>query len=253
MAEYIFGFHSIEEMLSSGGSGGVLLYSKEKGRITHLIDLARDKNVPVKQVDDDELDRLCDRKKHKGILLMVERAPGGHRRDYRDAIEDIEKDNALVLLLDGITDPHNFGAILRSADQFAVDLVLTTSKRSARETETVASTSSGANVYVRQSIVPNLIHAIEELKKQGYWIYGAEMGGEAAPDLDLKGKVALVMGSEGKGIRRLIKENCDFLISIPTMGHVDSLNVSVAAGILLYEVRRQQRPVLSKMGKKAKK
>ncbi len=162
-------------------------------------------------------------------------------KDIKNFIRNNEdRDQLLVLILDGITDPHNFGAILRSADQFGVDLVVTPEKRSVSINATVAKVSVGAHAWVPTLQVTNIGRTIEELQKQGFWIYGADMGGGTAAETDLKGRTVIVMGSEGEGISRLIREKCDTMVSIPMNGHVDSLNVSVAAGILMYEVVRQR-------------
>jgi 23S rRNA (guanosine2251-2'-O)-methyltransferase len=146
----------------------------------------------------------------------------------------------LILLLDELNDPHNLGAILRSADQLAVDLVVATLRRSVSETPTVLRASAGASRYVSFLRVTNLVQALETCKRRGYWIYGADMAGEPVATHRFDGPVAVVMGGEHRGLRRLVKGACDFLVRIPTRGRVDSLNVSVAAGILMYEVRRQQ-------------
>jgi 23S rRNA (guanosine2251-2'-O)-methyltransferase len=146
----------------------------------------------------------------------------------------------LVLLLDEITDPHNYGAILRCCDQFGVDLVLSRNRRSAKNADIVSKTSAGALSWVPQAETANLIRALDDLKKAGFWIYGADMEGEPVYKKDLSGRTALVLGSEGSGISRLLCESCDSMIGIPSLGRVDSLNVSVAAGVLLYEVQRQR-------------
>jgi 23S rRNA (guanosine2251-2'-O)-methyltransferase len=150
------------------------------------------------------------------------------------------KADALVLVLDHISDPHNFGAILRSADQFGADLVVLPNARSVKETETVLRSSSGAAVHVAQAIVPNLARAVELLKEEGYWIFAADMEGDPIWDVDFTGKACVIMGAEGKGIGRLLCDLADRTISIPSQGHVDSLNVSVAAGVFLYEAARQR-------------
>lgn len=147
---------------------------------------------------------------------------------------------ALVLVLDGVTDPQNLGAILRSADKFDVDLVITPNRRSAGTGPTVAAASAGALAWVPQAVVPNLARALKQLKEAGFWVYGADLGGIPASEAGLQGRVVLVMGAEGRGLGRLVSETCDRIITIPTGGHVDSLNVSVATGILLYEVRRHE-------------
>jgi 23S rRNA (guanosine2251-2'-O)-methyltransferase len=150
-----------------------------------------------------------------------------------------DKPDALVLLLDELTDPHNYGAILRSCDQFAVDLVISRRRRNAKHAAVIAQTSAGASAWVRNAEEPNLIRSMEALKEKGFWIYGADMNGEAAYSLDLRGRICLVIGGEA-GISRLLRESCDGIAAIPCAGRIDSLNVSVAAGILLYEISRQR-------------
>jgi 23S rRNA (guanosine2251-2'-O)-methyltransferase len=189
------------------------------------------------------LEKMAGGQEVRGALLVVEAAASPTRlKEYHEYLEDFDRrQEALVLLLDEITDPQNLGAILRSADLFNVDLVVIPQRRSAHETAAVKVASAGASAYVPTVTVTNLARTMEELKQAGFWIYGAQAGGEAAEKVRLSGKLALVMGSEGKGLRRLVSEGCDGFVSIPMGGHIDSLNVSVAAGILLYEVRRQGR------------
>jgi 23S rRNA (guanosine2251-2'-O)-methyltransferase len=144
------------------------------------------------------------------------------------------------VILDEITDPHNYGAILRSCDQFAVDLVVTRTRRIAKYAEIVSKTSAGADAWVPVAETANLTRALGSLKEAGFWIYGADMAGDAVWSRDLRGRTAIVLGSEGTGVGRLLKEQCDALVGIPSRGRIDSLNVSVAAGVLLYEVNRQR-------------
>jgi 23S rRNA (guanosine2251-2'-O)-methyltransferase len=177
---------------------------------------------------------------HRGVVLETEDGLAGSETSVETFIEGLgERKQALVLLLDEITDPHNYGAILRCADQFGVDLVISRNRRSAKHAEVIAKTSSGASAWVPQAETANLVRAALTLKEAGFWIYGADMEGETAYKLDLRGRIALVLGSEGAGLSRLIREHCDGFASLPSLGRLDSLNVSVAAGALLYEVRRQ--------------
>ena len=236
----VSGFHAIEESLKRQGAAGTLYFARHNPRIDRIIARARELPLAVVQVSPTELDRLCRGGPHRGLVLELEQGPAQPRGDLAQALRRLESDRALVLLLDGITDPQNLGAILRSADQFAVDLVLLPARRSGRETETVLRTSAGASAHISLLVVPNLARAIGLCKKEGFWVYGAHLQGERADLLSLQGRVALVMGSEGQGLRRLVAESCDSLVRIPASGKVDSLNVSVAAGILLYEIRGQQ-------------
>ncbi len=254
MEQHFFsGYHTIEELLKQGEVSGVLVVSKKNQKILSLIHLAEKKGIKVKQVSGDELDKFRVRKsggyeegytgghkKNRGVLLMLTELPEKREKNLDTALAGITGDTALVLVLDGITDPRNFGAILRSADQFAVDLVIIPSRKSAGVNETVSKVSSGAAVYVSIVTLANTTQALEKLKEKGFWIYGADMDGKSIIKTDLKGRTAIVMGSEGKGLHRLVKEKCDMLVSIPSFGHVDSFNVSVASGIIMYEVRKQQ-------------
>jgi 23S rRNA (guanosine2251-2'-O)-methyltransferase len=240
MAEYVYGFHSIEEALQKGAGTGTLLISRQSARISQIRQLAERKGVPVSEVEDGELTRLGGSEAHRGVLLALERPSASQRSSLKHHLQDLEGEKSLVLILDGITDPQNLGAILRSADQFGVQLVIIPSRRSAQESQTVSKVSSGASEYVPLAVVPNIVSALEMLKEQGFWIFGADADGKPTGSLELTGKVCLVLGSEGTGMHRLVREKCDFLVSIPASGHVDSFNVSVAAGILMFEARRQQ-------------
>jgi len=240
VAEQVFGYHSIEEAIRHGVAGATLLISRANPRITKIRALAEEKGVAVSEVADSELTRRCGSDAHRGAVLLLERTPGSLQTNLRHHLQNLDADTALVLVLDGITDPQNLGAILRTADQFSVDLVVLPSRHSAQENQTVSRVSSGASAYVPMAVVPNITGALEQLKERGFWVFGADMDGQPTNRLELKGKVCIVMGSEGAGLRRLVRERCDFLIRIPAGGHVDSFNVSVAAGILLFEARRQQ-------------
>lgn len=236
----VVGFHAIEESMRSAVEKGELYLSGAGGRIQRLVDDARASGVRVHFVATPELDRMSGGGDHRGAVYLAPDAQQPLFQEFGRAISSIESTCPFVLLLDQITDPHNLGAILRTADMFYVDLVVLPARRTAHVNSTVIKTSSGASNYVALSSVANLVRALQDLKKAGFWVYGAAMEGEPAHKLDLTGLVALVLGSEGDGLKRLVREACDGSIGIPTSGHVDSLNVSVAAGICMYEVRRQQ-------------
>jgi 23S rRNA (guanosine2251-2'-O)-methyltransferase len=251
---YLTGFHAIEERLKSGKAAGPLLVAKPGPRARELAALAGVCKVRVDRVGTYDLDRLAP--DHRGIALAVDEAlspgdradttleeflaglgdPGGETPPGR---RKAGKD-ALVLILDEITDPHNYGAILRCCDQFGADLVVSRNRRNAKHAGIIAQTSAGAASWVPAAETPNLPRAVEDLKEAGFWIYGADMKGEALYTKDLRGRVAIVLGSEGEGISRLLRERCDAMIGIPSLGRIDSLNVSVAAGVFLYEVIRQR-------------
>jgi 23S rRNA (guanosine2251-2'-O)-methyltransferase len=239
MPSVIFGYHSIEETMKRSPGRGTLFLSRSNTRIEALREAAEAAGIPVSELEDAVLTRMCGSPAHKGAALIVEKSKAAVV-DLRGWLAGYEGETALVLVLDHITDPQNLGAILRSADQLEVDVVVLPSRRSAQETETVAKVSSGASAYVPLVVVPNIPTSLALLKENGFWIYGADIEGQPAGQADFSGRTCLVMGAEGEGMRRLVRERCDQLVRIPAGGHVDSFNVSVAAGILMYEVRRQQ-------------
>jgi 23S rRNA (guanosine2251-2'-O)-methyltransferase len=236
---YLTGFHAIEERIKSGSSCGPLLMAKSGPRAKEIVTLAVNSKIRLERVGTFELDGLAP--DNRGIALQVEDEAGGADISLEDFIAKLgDRHDALVLVLDEITDPHNYGAILRCCDQFAVDLVVSRNRRSAKHAPVISQTSAGAVSWVAQAETPNLVRAADDLKEAGFWIYGADMEGEPVYKKDLSGRTALVLGSEGGGISRLLRERCDSMVGIPSLGRIDSLNVSVAAGVLLYEVRRQR-------------
>lgn len=248
----VTGFHAIEETLRSGaftneGAKPHLAYANPGPRVKKILADAKKRGIPCREVTAAELNRLvaplCESAKdHRGIVLVIEGVAKSEQNfvQFDEVLALLrEKGSAVVLVLDSVTDPHNVGAIIRSCDQFGADLVVIPERRGVSESEIIARSSAGATAWVPTAVVPNLPRAVELLKDAGFWIYGADAGGIPAHEQKLVGKTALVMGSEGSGIGRLLKEKCDAIISIPTCGKLDSLNVSVAAGVLLYEVRRQ--------------
>ncbi|MDR2402823.1 MAG: 23S rRNA (guanosine(2251)-2'-O)-methyltransferase RlmB [Spirochaetaceae bacterium] len=238
---YLTGFHAIEERIKSGRSAVALLAARAGPRARELMTLAGKYRIPVNRVGACDLDRVAPGNRGIALELADIRESGVRDPAPEEFIAGLgDRPDALVVVLDEITDPHNYGAILRSCDQFGVDLVLTRNRRSAKHAGVVARTSSGADAWVPATEVPNLIRAVQDLKDAGFWIYGADMAGDAVYTKDLCGRAAIILGAEGTGISRLLRESCDALIAIPGEGRIDSLNVSVAAGILLYEVSRQR-------------
>jgi 23S rRNA (guanosine2251-2'-O)-methyltransferase len=237
---YLTGFHAIEERIKSGHSCGPLLVAKAGPRAKEIVTLAVNNKIRLERTGTFDLDGLAP--DNRGIALQVEDEGSKTDISLEDFISGLgDHRDVLVLILDEITDPHNYGAILRCCDQFAVDLVLGRNRRSAKHSGVISQTSAGAVSWVKQAETPNLARAMEDLKEAGFWIYGADMDGEPVYTKDLSGRVALVLGSEGSGISRLLREKCDGIVGIPSSGRIDSLNVSVAAGILLYEIRRQRK------------
>jgi 23S rRNA (guanosine2251-2'-O)-methyltransferase len=240
---FITGFHSIEERIKASKSSctacGPLLVAKAGPRARELVTLAVDSKVRVDRVGAFELNRIAP--DNRGIALQVEDVFQNNANLRLDEflIGLGDRADVLALILDEITDPHNYGAILRSCDQFGVDLVISRNRRNAKHADVISKTSAGTVSWVPQAEVPNLVRAAEQLKDANFWLYGADMQGEPVYAKDLRGRVALALGGEGLGISRLLRDCCDGFIGIPSRGKIDSLNVSVAAGVLLYEVRRQ--------------
>lgn len=238
---YLTGFHAMEEFVQSGSTkGATLLVASAGPRIKKILELAKKAGLPTRSTGSRELDALAP--DNRGAAIQLEEAPASAELDLETWLRGPLAATAMVIMLDHIEDPHNLGAILRSADVFAADLVIMPERRAAKETDTVARASAGAVAYVPVATVPNLARAVELLKAAGFWTYAADMGGQNLPESELSGRIAIVMGGEGSGVSRLLKERCDGALSIPQFGHIDSLNVSVAAGVLMYELRRRLGP-----------
>jgi 23S rRNA (guanosine2251-2'-O)-methyltransferase len=207
---------------------------EETARHQRLMGEAKRASVAVRNLALDQIDRLAGRGVHNGVVAEISETA------FADFDEIVEKDEtSFVLIVDSITDPQNFGAILRVADGFGVDLVVIPEHDSVGLTPVAVKASAGASEWVQVAQVTNLSRAIEALKKAGYWVYAAAENGERPDAIDFTGKVALVVGNEGKGIRRNVLEHCDRVITIPMRGHVESFNVATATAILCYEVRRK--------------
>ena len=254
MAKVITGFHSIEEkvraIIKSQNSNGVTIsYSKPGPRVKKILAAAKEANIKVQEVDNKTLDSMVADldealQDHRGIVMTLsgESKQTANIVNFDDWIKTAPQ-KASVLVLDKVTDPHNVGAIIRSCDQFGASLVVLPEHNSANDiegNEVIGRTSAGASAWVPVAIVNNLVRAVEELKEAGFWIYGADAGGQTLGTIDFPEKTCIIMGSEGSGISQLLEKQCDAIVSIPTCGKIDSLNVSVAAGVLLYELYRRQ-------------
>jgi 23S rRNA (guanosine2251-2'-O)-methyltransferase len=244
---YLTGFHAIEEALKNSTNSCVrLLVAKAGPRARELVEMARLAKVPTERTGTSVLDRIDGN--HRGIALELsgeENEQAGTYsgiEDFLNALNAREDGgaNSLVIVCDEITYPHNYGAILRSSDQFGVDLVLTRKRRTAINAPVVAQTSAGAAQWVSQVEVGYLREAVDVLKKNNFWVYGADMAGEKIWSKDLRGRTVIILGAEGAGISRLLRECCDGFVRVPQNGHIESLNVSVAAGIIMYEIARQK-------------
>ena len=199
---------------------------------------AKNHNTFIKFVDKERLDQLSETGKHQGVIAMAAAYHYAEVEDMLKAARDKGEDPFLILL-DNIEDPHNLGAIIRTANLAGAHGVIIPKNRAVGLTATVARTSAGALNYTPVAKVTNLSKTIEELKKEGLWFVCADMTGSRMYDLNLKGPIGLVIGSEGEGVGRLVKEKCDFVAAIPMKGNIDSLNASVSAGVLAYEIVRQ--------------
>lgn len=247
---HIYGLSPVLEALRAGRrpiQKILIAAGASPARLNELTEAARRAGVGVEKRERRALDELARNANHQGVVALVAEAHKTSKgaTGYVDAEKILASLGELpfLVLLDGIEDPHNLGAILRSCEGAGVDGVFLPEHRAAGLNETVAKTSAGAVEYVRVARVTNLVRLIEELKERGIWVVGLE-GGTATryTDFDFNVPLALVMGSEGKGVRRLVRENCDAMVSIPMCGQVNSLNVSVATGVVLFEVLRQRSP-----------
>jgi 23S rRNA (guanosine2251-2'-O)-methyltransferase len=237
----IEGRHPVLEALKSGREIDKLFVQKgeSEGSIRQIIAIAREKNILIKEVDRIKLDNLSVTHNHQGVIASA----ALYKYYELDEILEIAKEKneePFIIILDEITDNNNLGSILRTADAAGVHGVVIPKRRAVALTPVVAKTSAGAIEYVPVAKVTNLNQTIEYLKKKGLWIVGAEMAGEVYYQKDLTGPIALVIGSEGEGIGRLIKENCDFLVKIPMSGKISSLNAGVSTGIIAYDIFRQR-------------
>jgi 23S rRNA (guanosine2251-2'-O)-methyltransferase len=211
-------------------------------RLHEVTEAARRAGIVIEKRDRRALDEMTRHANHQGVVALFALTSRSQTYVEPDAILDGLGSLPFVVLLDGIEDPHNLGAILRTCEGAGVDGVFIPEHRAAGLSETVAKTSAGAVEYVKVARVTNLVPLIGELKDRGLWVVGVEGGTEKVySELDLNVPLALALGSEGKGIRRLVREKCDAIASIPMRGHLNSLNVSVAAGVALFEVLRQRR------------
>lgn len=241
MSDKIIGRNPVLEAIKSGRDIDKILVKKgdTEGSIVPLIKKARELKIPIIEADKGKLDSISEGGNHQGVVAYV----AAHSYcDVKDILENARAKGHMpfIIILDKITDPHNFGSILRTANCVGADGVIIPKRGSVGISDIVAKTSAGAVEYTPVAKVTNLSQTIDMLKKEGIWVAGAEADGESMYKTDLKGAIALVIGSEGEGISRLVKEKCDFLCKIPMFGNINSLNASVAAGVMMYEVVRQR-------------
>ena len=211
----------------------------QDGPVRTIVREARKHDTIINFVDKERLDQLSETKKHQGVIAVAAAYEYAEVEDILNAARE-KGEPPFVFILDGIEDPHNLGAIIRTANLAGAHGVIIPKRRAVGLTATVAKTSAGALNYTPIAKVTNLSATIEELKKEGLWFVCADMGGETMYNLNLTGPIGLVIGNEGEGVSRLVKEKCDYVASIPMKGNIDSLNASVAAGVLAYEIVRQR-------------
>ena len=235
----IEGRNAVLEALKNGREIDYIYIKKgeHEGSINKIIGKAKDMKIMIKVVDKNKLDEMSESKNHQGIIAVA--------NEYRyfeleEILEQTREKAGFFLILDEIEDPHNLGAIIRSAEASGVDAIIIPKRRACQVNATVEKTAAGATSHIKIVRVTNLAQTIEKLKESGIWIYSVDMDGADYTKTDLKGKIALVIGNEGKGISRLVKEKSDFTVSIPMKGHINSLNASVAASILMFEAVRQR-------------
>ena len=242
----LIGRNAVREAIKSGRSiDRVLVSTEHDGSLGEIVTLARERKLVVREVDRKKLDELCmpfghggKTANHQGVVAYAAGVTYCEIADILDAAK--EKGEApFVIVLDGVEDPHNLGSIIRSADCAGAHGVIIGKRRSASVTAAAVKASAGATEYVKIARVVNISSALAELKAAGLWIAGADMQGENMRSAAMKGPLAIVIGNEGEGLSKLVAENCDFLVSIPMQGHIDSLNAGVAAAILMFEKKRQ--------------
>jgi 23S rRNA (guanosine2251-2'-O)-methyltransferase len=239
MMNWLTGFHAVEEALAAGRALDriVIARGRHGERVEAVVQLARSKSVPVRFEDRLQIDRLVGTREHQGIAALAAAKPALELEDLLAA----KTPQGLLVLLDGIEDPHNLGAIVRTALAAGAHGVIIPERRAVGLTDTVERASAGALAHLPVARVKNLVRAMEEMKEAGYWLIGLDERAEKKyTEADFSGQVGIVLGSEGEGLHELTRKRCDFLVSIPTSGPVRALNVSVAAGVVLFEVVRQR-------------
>jgi 23S rRNA (guanosine2251-2'-O)-methyltransferase len=240
------GIHAVREALEAGRAFDRIVIAKgrQDTRVEEIVQLARGRNISVRFEDRSQIDRLADSKDHQGVVaLLAARAAGTLDEILAAANAGVGRgEKGLIVLLDGVEDPHNLGAVIRTALAAGAHGVVIPERRAAGLTDTVARASAGALAHLPVAKVTNLARSMEELKEAGYWLIGLDEQAEKNyTEVDYISPVGIVLGGEGKGLHELTRKRCDFVVSLPTVGPVKSLNVSVAAGVVLFEVLRQRR------------
>lgn len=240
-SEIIYGRNAVREAIKSQRDIEHIIISSgnHSGAILEIIRKAKEKKILIKEADSRKLDQIAGGKVHQGVLAITSAGSYVHVQDIIAAAES-KGELPFIIIAERIEDPHNLGAIIRTAECAGAHGVIIPKRRSAGLTATVRKTSAGALEYMPVARVNNIAATIDDLKKQGIFVYGADMDGQNWCETNLKGAIALVIGNEGFGLGRLVREKCDAILSLPLRGQINSLNASVAAGILMYEITRQR-------------
>jgi 23S rRNA (guanosine2251-2'-O)-methyltransferase len=239
----ITGIHAVREALEAGRAFDRIVIAKgrQDSRVEEIVQLARERGVAVRFEDRDQLDRLANSKDHQGVVALAAASAAATLEDILARANGSRGQIGLIVLLDGVEDPHNLGAIIRTALAAGAHGVVIPERRAAGLTDTVARASAGALAHLPVAKVTNLARTMEELKEAGYWLVGLDEHAEKNyTEVDYTSPIGVVLGGEGKGLHELTRKRCDFVVSLPTVGPVKSLNVSVAAGVVLFEARRQR-------------
>jgi 23S rRNA (guanosine2251-2'-O)-methyltransferase len=238
--DHLTGIHAVREALEAGRALDRIVIAKgrQDTRTEEIVQLARKLNVPLRFEERGQLDRLVGSKDHQGVVALAAARPAA---SLEDIIAAAASERGLIVLLDGVEDPHNLGAIVRTSLAAGAHGVVIPERRAAGLTDTVSRASAGALAHLPVAKITNLARGMEELKEAGYWLIGLDEQAEKNyTEVDYTGAVGIVLGGEGNGLHELTRKRCDFLVALPTVGPVKSLNVSVAAGVVLFEARRQR-------------
>jgi 23S rRNA (guanosine2251-2'-O)-methyltransferase len=239
------GIHAVREALEAGNSFDRIVIAKgrQDSRIEEIVQLARQRSIPIRFEDRGQLDRLANSRDHQGVIAIVAARAAATLEAILAAANASRDRRGLIVLLDGVEDPHNLGAIIRTTLAAGAHGIVIPERRAAGLTDTVARASAGALAHLPIAKVTNLARTMEELKEAGYWLVGLdEQAGKTYTEVDYTSPTGIVMGGEGKGLHALTRQRCDFVVSLPTTGPVKSLNVSVATGVVLFEALRQRHP-----------
>lgn len=240
--DIVYGLHAVEEALKARGESFeyvAIFRERRDTKLQRIVEAARSAGVPVRFMSRDELTKLAKSPTHQGVAAVVK---GKTYADLENVLEHRKSEHLFLVVLDGVEDPHNLGALIRTAEGAGVDGVVIPERRAVGVTSTVSKVSAGAAEHMKIARVTNIARALDDLKSQHVWIIGLdERGDKLYDELDYRMNCAIVLGAEGAGLHDLVRRKCDFVVSIPMMGSVPSLNVSVAGGVMMYEVARQRR------------